>query len=139
LNATSIPENQPVPVVYTHSVKIEDTAKGIRLWAHVYTNDKQTAINEAITTYLETKLKAEKGLRNSTRWKYRMTSEEATAPQQQYTHSLKLEETAKGLRISVHVYANDRDTAVEEAFRTYNLAKLNCKERDILMAPMSLS
>jgi hypothetical protein len=33
----------------------------------VYTNDKQTAINEAITTYLETKLKAEKGLRNSTR------------------------------------------------------------------------
>ena len=47
-----------------------------------------------------------------------MTSEEATAPQQQYTHSLKLEETAKGLRISVHVYANDRVTAVEEAFRT---------------------
>ncbi len=67
MNATSIPENQPVPVVYTHSVKIEDTAKGIRLSAHVYTNDKQTAINEAITTYLETKLKAEKGLRNSTR------------------------------------------------------------------------
>jgi hypothetical protein len=68
LNATSIPENQPVPVVYTpRSVKIEDTAKGIRLSAHVYTNDKQTAINEAITTYLETKLKAEKGLRNSTR------------------------------------------------------------------------
>jgi len=68
-----------------------------------------------------------------------MTSEEATAPQQQYTHYLKLEETDKGLRISVHVYANDRDTAVEEAFRTYNLAKLNCKEKDILMAPMSLS
>ena len=54
-------------LVYTHSVKIEDTAKGIRLSAHVYTNDKQTAINEAITTYLETKLKGEKGLRNSTR------------------------------------------------------------------------
>jgi predicted DNA-binding ribbon-helix-helix protein len=54
-------------LVYTHSVKIEDTAKGIRLSAHVYTNYKQIAINEAITTYLETKLKAEKGLRNSTR------------------------------------------------------------------------
>jgi hypothetical protein len=34
------------------------------------------------------------------------------------THSLKLEETAKGLRISVHVYSNDQVTVIEEAFNT---------------------
>lgn len=49
-----------IPVQYTHSVKIEDTAKGIRISVHVYTNDKETAINEAIATYLETKQKADK-------------------------------------------------------------------------------
>ena len=38
----------------SHSLKLEETAKG------VYTNDKQTAINEAIATYLETKQMCEK-------------------------------------------------------------------------------
>jgi len=41
-------------------LKLEETAKDIRISVHVYTNDRETAINEAITTYLETKLKAEK-------------------------------------------------------------------------------
>ena len=44
----------------SHSLKLEETAKGVRISVHVYTNDKQTAINEAIATYLETRLKAEK-------------------------------------------------------------------------------
>ena len=33
-----------------------------------------------------------------------------------YSHSLKLEETAKGVRISVHVYTNDNDMAIEESY-----------------------
>lgn len=37
--------------------EVEETAKGVRISVHVYTNDRQTAINEAITTYLETKQK----------------------------------------------------------------------------------
>jgi hypothetical protein len=53
-------ESSTIPAQYTHSVKIEDTAKGIRLSVHVYTNDKQTAINEAIAIYLETKQRCEK-------------------------------------------------------------------------------
>lgn len=53
-------QQEEIPVQYTHSIKVEDTAKGIRLSVHCYTNDRQTAINEAIETYLETKLKAEK-------------------------------------------------------------------------------
>jgi hypothetical protein len=45
---------------YSHSLKLEETAKGIRLSVHVFTNSRDTAINEAITTYLETKQKCEK-------------------------------------------------------------------------------
>jgi hypothetical protein len=41
-------------------LKLEDTAKGIRISVHVYTNDRETAINEAIETYLKTRTKAEK-------------------------------------------------------------------------------
>ena len=39
---------------------IEDTAKGIRLCVHCYATDRETAINETIATYLETKQKCEK-------------------------------------------------------------------------------
>jgi hypothetical protein len=48
-----------IPVQYTHSVKIEDTAKGIRLSVHVYANGLETAVNEAIKLYQATKQKAE--------------------------------------------------------------------------------
>ena len=41
----------------SHSLKLEETAKGIRLSVHVYTTDRETAINEEIATYLETKQK----------------------------------------------------------------------------------
>ena len=37
-----------IPIQFTHSIKVEDTAKGIRISVHVYTNDRQTAINEVI-------------------------------------------------------------------------------------------
>lgn len=53
-------EETTIPVQYTHSIKIEDTAKGIRISVHCYANDRQTAINETIATYLETKKLAEK-------------------------------------------------------------------------------
>lgn len=53
-------QQEEIPVQYTHSVKIEDTAKGIRLSVHCYATDRETAINEAIATYLETKQRCEK-------------------------------------------------------------------------------
>jgi hypothetical protein len=53
-------ESSTIPAQYTHSIKIEDTAKGIRLSVHCYATDRQTAIKEAIGTYLETKQRAEK-------------------------------------------------------------------------------
>jgi hypothetical protein len=44
----------------SHSIKISETAKGVRIDVHIYATDKQTAINEAVATYLETRLKVEK-------------------------------------------------------------------------------
>jgi len=37
----------------------------------------------------------------------------------QFTHSSKLEETVKGVRISVHVYSNNQEQVIEEALNTY--------------------
>ena len=53
-----------------------------------------------------------------------------------FTHSLKLEETAKGLRISVHVYTNDQETAIDEAFKTYTQARQKAIDNNITLAPM---
>jgi hypothetical protein len=46
-------------LLMSFNTKGKDTVKGPRISVHVYTNDRQTAINKAIETYLETKLKAE--------------------------------------------------------------------------------
>ena len=53
-----------------------------------------------------------------------------------YSHSLKLEETAKGLRISVHVYSNDHETAIEESFNMYLKAKMTATDNKIPLAPV---
>jgi hypothetical protein len=53
-----------------------------------------------------------------------------------YSHSLKLEETAKGVRISVHVYTNDNDTAIEESFNLYLKAKMTAMDNKIPLAPV---
>jgi len=65
-----------------------------------------------------------------------MTSEEIPA---QYTHSIKVEDTAKGIRISVHCYANDRQTAINETIATYLETKQKCEKEKILVAPMEIS
>lgn len=67
-----------------------------------------------------------------------MISEEATIPVQ-YTHSIKIEDTAKGIRISVHVYANDRQTALKEVIETYLQTKQLADKEKILVAPMEVS
>ncbi len=53
-----------------------------------------------------------------------------------YSHSLKLEETAKGLRISVHVYSNNEEQVIEEAFNTYLKAKMTAIDNKIQLAPV---
>ena len=67
-----------------------------------------------------------------------MTSEEAMIPTQ-FTHSIKLEETAKGVRFSIHVYANDRAEALKELFVTYRTAKDIAQNDKIPLAPMEVT
>jgi hypothetical protein len=62
-------------------------------------------------------------------------TEEATEPQQQYSHSLKLEDTAKGIRLSVHVYANNTGEAIEQAFTMYLKAKMTAVDNHVPLAP----
>jgi hypothetical protein len=61
----------------------------------------------------------------------------ATMPEQsQYTHSIKIEDTAKGIRLSVHVYANSTGEAIEQAFQTYLKAKMTAIDNKIQLAPV---
>lgn len=55
-----------------------------------------------------------------------------------YSHSVKLEETAKGVRISVHVYANTDMEVIEETFKTYLKARQTAMDNKIPLAPMEI-
>lgn len=48
-----------IPVVFSHSVKITQTARGCRIEVHAYANDGPGAINEAVKLYLDTKTRLE--------------------------------------------------------------------------------
>jgi hypothetical protein len=56
--------------------------------------------------------------------------------QPQYTHSIKIEDTAKGIRLSVHVYANSTAEAIEQAFTMYLKAKIAAVDNKITLAPV---
>ena len=64
-----------------------------------------------------------------------MTQEEAEIPTlQQYSHSLKISDTAKGVRFDVHVWANSSDIAVDQAFALYTGAVKRAADSSIPMA-----
>ena len=65
-----------------------------------------------------------------------MTSEATMPLEPAYSHSLKLEDTSKGLRISVHIYAHNIAEALEEAFKTYLNAKIKAIDNKIPLAPV---
>jgi len=54
----------------------------------------------------------------------------------QYTHSIKIEDTAKGIRISVHIYSNSTGEAIEQAFNMYLKAKITAVDNKIPLAPI---
>ena len=61
----------------------------------------------------------------------------ASMPEQpQYTHSIKIEDTAKGIRLSVHVYANSTVEAIDQAFTMYLKAKMTAIDNKISLAPV---
>ena len=54
-----------------------------------------------------------------------------------YTHSVKLETTAKGIRPHVHVYANSEDEIIATARRTYERIVADLKENGFTIAPIN--
>ena len=56
----------------------------------------------------------------------------------QYTHSVKLEETAKGIRVHVHAYANNQDDAIIEAVETYQNTRRELEKRGEVLAPVEV-
>jgi len=64
-------------------------------------------------------------------------SEESQIPLA-FTHSIKISDTAKGVRFDVHVYANDGQTAISEAFKLYEGAKVEAEARKIPLAPIEI-
>jgi len=66
-----------------------------------------------------------------------MNSNNASMPETPtYSHSIKIEDTAKGIRLSVHVYANSTGEAIEQAFTTYLKAKMAAIDNKIILAPV---
>jgi len=55
-----------------------------------------------------------------------------------FTHSLKIEDSAKGIRLSVHIYANDMKTALKEAFELYGNARAVAEDNEIPLAPVEV-
>jgi hypothetical protein len=53
-----------------------------------------------------------------------------------YSHSVKIEDTAKGIRLSVHAYANSTGEAIEQAFTMYLKAKMTAMDNKIPLAPV---
>jgi len=57
----------------------------------------------------------------------------------QYTHSIKIEDTAKGIRLSIHVYANSMGEAIEQAFTTYLKARQTAMDNKIQLAAVEVN
>jgi hypothetical protein len=57
---------------------------------------------------------------------------------QPFTHSVKITDTAKGIRIDVHFYANDSKTTVKEVLDTYMATKREAEKNGIIIAPIEI-
>lgn len=56
----------------------------------------------------------------------------------QFTDSIKFEETAKGVRISYHMYGNHGKMTIDNAIENYNYARERCRLKNIPLAPMEV-
>jgi hypothetical protein len=54
-----------------------------------------------------------------------------------FTHSIKVEETAKGLRLHIHVYGNNQESTIIDALSTYEKTLAKFKESGHTMAVMN--
>jgi len=57
----------------------------------------------------------------------------------QFSHDVKFEETAKGIRIHVHIYANNGLEAMQEAFALYQSCRDKAEILGIKLAPFEVN
>ena len=53
-----------------------------------------------------------------------------------YARSIKISDTAKGIRLDVHVYDNETNKAIEQAFTMYLKAQQTARDNHITLAPV---
>jgi hypothetical protein len=58
---------------------------------------------------------------------------------QSFSHSVKIEQTVKGARITVHVNANDSNVAMKEAISLYQNTKMQMKSLGEEVAPIEVT
>jgi ribosome-associated translation inhibitor RaiA len=56
----------------------------------------------------------------------------------QFSHSVKIEQTAKGARVTVHVKANSGLEAMEQSIDLYRATKLQLEQVKEVVAPMEV-
>jgi hypothetical protein len=56
----------------------------------------------------------------------------------QFTHSVKIEQTVKGARVTVHVNANNGLEAMEQSINLYRATKLELEQQKEVVAPMEV-
>jgi len=67
-----------------------------------------------------------------------MTNEVIEYPPVIYSHNVKIEQSAKGARVTVHVSATNRDDAIAEAIATYKTTRSLLEQNNEMLAPMEL-
>ena len=55
-----------------------------------------------------------------------------------FSHSVKIEQTAKGARVTVHVNANNGLEAMEQSINLYRATKLELEQQKEVVAPMEV-
>jgi hypothetical protein len=67
------------------------------------------------------------------------TSEnETTSIPSQFSHSVKIEQTVKGARVTVHVNANNGLEAMEQSINLYRATRLQLEELKEVVAPVEI-
>lgn len=64
-------------------------------------------------------------------------NDENGVPELAFTHSIKLEPTAKGYRIHVHCYGNSAEAVAEENMNCIRIQEQKLKDDNKPIAPMS--
>lgn len=55
-----------------------------------------------------------------------------------FSHSVKIEQTSKGARVTVHVNANNGLEAMEQSINLYRTTKLQLEQQKEVVAPMEI-